>query len=91
LTALLWYLAAVNLAAFAAFGVDKQRALSGGWRIPERRLLGLAVAGGGVGAALGQRLFRHKTSKEPFASRLRLILAAQAIVAGLLATLLSRP
>lgn len=82
------YLAAVNLAAFAAFGLDKHRARTGGWRIPEARLLGLAAAGGGVGAAAAQRLFRHKTTKEPFASRLRLIFAAQAI-SGLLAAWIS--
>jgi uncharacterized membrane protein YsdA (DUF1294 family) len=77
------YLAAVNLATFAAFGVDKRAAERGDWRIPERRLLGLAAAGGGPGAAAAQRLFRHKTRKEPFASQLRLILAAQAIIAAL--------
>lgn len=76
------YLAVVNLTTFAAFGFDKRAAERGDWRIPERRLLSLAAAGGGLGAAAAQRLFRHKTRKEPFASRLRLILAAQAIAAG---------
>ena len=76
------YLVAVNLATFAAFGLDKRRAETGAWRIPERQLLGLAVAGGGAGAAAAQRLFRHKTTKEPFASRLRLILTVEVIVAG---------
>lgn len=80
--ALVAYLAAVNLAAFAAFALDKHRARTGGWRIPERRLLGLAAAGGGAGAAVAQRLLRHKTSKEPFASQLRLILAVQAVAGG---------
>lgn len=82
------YLAVVNGATFAAFAFDKRAAERGDWRIPERRLLGLAAAGGGVGAAAAQRLLRHKTRKEPFASRLRLILAMQAIVAGLALTLL---
>jgi uncharacterized membrane protein YsdA (DUF1294 family) len=76
------YLVAVNLAAFAAFGLDKRRALRGDWRIPERRLLGLAAVGGGAGAAAAQRVFRHKTVKEPFASLMRLILTIQAIAAG---------
>ena len=88
MTALVLYLAAVNLAAFAAFALDKRRAQTGGWRVPERRLLGLAAAGGGAGAAAAQSLFRHKTRKEPFASQLRLILAAQAIAAGLAVLLL---
>lgn len=77
------YLALINLLTFAAFGLDKRRAIGRARRIPERRLLGLAAAGGGPGAALARRLFRHKTVKEPFASRLRLILTLQAIAAGL--------
>jgi uncharacterized membrane protein YsdA (DUF1294 family) len=82
LPALVLYLLGVNLAAFTAFGVDKRRAEQGGWRIPEGRLLGLAAAGGGLGAAAARSLFRHKTAKEPFASRLRLILTVQAIAGG---------
>lgn len=82
-TALILYLAAVNLATFAAFGFDKRAAERGDRRVPERRLLSLAAAGGGPAAAAAQRLFRHKTRKEPFASRLRLILTIQAIAVGL--------
>jgi uncharacterized membrane protein YsdA (DUF1294 family) len=76
------YLVAINLATFAAFGLDKRRAEAGAWRIPERRLLGLAAAGGGLGAVAAQRVFRHKTRKEPFASSLRLIFAVEVIAAG---------
>lgn len=76
------YLVAINLATFAAFGLDKRRAEAGAWRIPERRLLGLAAAGGAPGAAAAQRVFRHKTLKEPFASWLRLILTVEVIAAG---------
>jgi len=76
------YLALINAASFLAFGLDKQRAIRGARRISERRLLGLAAAGGGLGAAAGQRLFQHKTRKVPFAGRLRLILAVQALLAA---------
>ena len=60
------YLAAINFAAFAAFGIDKTLAEAGAWRISEARLLGLAFVGGSPGAYAGRRLFRHKTRKQPF-------------------------
>ncbi len=61
LLALAAYLAAANLAAFAAFGVDKRRAKRGAWRIPERTLFLLAILGGSIGAFLGMYVFHHKT------------------------------
>ena len=78
------YLAAVNGLAFAVFGHDKRAAMAGGRRVPELRLLGLAMAGGSLGAICGQQLFRHKTRKQPFAALLYLILAAQAALAVVL-------
>ena len=39
----LFYLAGVNLAAFAAFGIDKRKAVRHRWRIPEATLLGLCL------------------------------------------------
>jgi len=76
----LFYLAAVNVLTFAAFFVDKRRAEQDDRRIPERALLALAGAGGTIGAILGQQALRHKTQKQPFASRLRMIV----LVHGLL-------
>ncbi len=81
---LLAYLLAVNLAAAAAFVIDKRRAERGGPRIAERRLLLLAAAGGWPGAQLARHLVRHKTRKEPFASLFRLIGVSQATALGLL-------
>ena len=65
-SAILLYLEAVNLAAFALFGIDKRRAKRRARRIPEAVLLGSVVLGGGVGALAGMRLFRHKTRKPRF-------------------------
>lgn len=79
------YLIAANVAAFAAFGYDKKRAITGQWRVAERDLLLLALLGGGAGAWLGRRVFRHKTRKTGFSAALRLIFAMQALLlAGLL-------
>ena len=60
------YLTAVNLAAFALYGIDKYKARRGLWRIPEAVLLFAAAAGGSAGALLGMRVFHHKTKKPRF-------------------------
>lgn len=76
-----FYLAVINLGTYAAFETDKQRAIAGGWRLPERLLLGLALFGGSIGAVAAQRRLRHKTLKQPFASELMMIVGLQAGVA----------
>lgn len=78
------FLLAMNLWTVLRFWQDKQRAVAGERRIPEADLLGLAAWGGTPGALLARRMFRHKTRKQPFSSRLLGIAALQAaIVAGL--------
>ena len=57
---------ALTIVTFAAFGIDKFRAQTHRWRIPERALLGLALAGGAFGALAGMLLFHHKTRKAYF-------------------------
>ena len=59
-------LAAVNLLAFALYGIDKLKAKKGAWRIPESTLLLVAFLGGSLGALLGMELFRHKTKHAKF-------------------------
>lgn len=75
LNSLLIYYAVMSLAAFAAFGLDKRRAVKGRWRIRERTLILLCLAGGMPGAAAGMRLFRHKTRKWYFTASLFLAAA----------------
>lgn len=48
------------------YGMDKSAARSGGPRTPEATLHIIALAGGWPGAVLAQRMFRHKTIKQPF-------------------------
>ncbi|MTD38034.1 DUF1294 domain-containing protein [Erwinia sp. CPCC 100877] len=62
------YLIIVNLFAFFAMYLDKQRAKKGKWRIPESELLFVGLIGGGLGGLLGQQLFHHKTRKLRFYS-----------------------
>lgn len=78
------YLGAVNLAAFLAFVWDKHCARHGRRRVPEKRLLTLAMAGGTLGAVTGQHGVRHKTCKEPFRTYLQLIAVAQVILVAAL-------
>lgn len=63
---LIIYLIVVNLAAFAMYGIDKQKAIRRQWRISEAMLISIAVLGGGIGAFLGMRIFRHKTRHMKF-------------------------
>lgn len=68
------YLIAVSVITFLFYGFDKYQARQNGTRIPEAVLHLLALAGGTIGALLGQILFRHKTKKWQF--RLVFILIA---------------
>jgi uncharacterized membrane protein YsdA (DUF1294 family) len=76
-SSLLAYFFVMNCAAFGAMGWDKHLARSGGRRIPEKTLLGLALLGGGVGAWLGMKQFRHKTKHVLFAYGLPVIAIAE--------------
>nr|WP_232301550.1 DUF1294 domain-containing protein [Altererythrobacter epoxidivorans] len=68
---------------FAAFGLDKSLAEGGRSRISEATLLNLSLIGGTAGAYAGRQVFRHKTRKQPFSSRLHTIAVLQVVAAGL--------
>ncbi len=74
------YLAAVNLAAFGAFALDKLKAVKNKWRIKVATLMGLAAMGGSVGALLGMYILRHKTRQACFTVGIPLILITQLTV-----------
>lgn len=73
---LLWLVAA-NCVGFVAMWSDKRRSEEGLWRIPESRLLGFALIGGSLGTLIAGQKFRHKTRKQPFRSRLFMIVMLQ--------------
>lgn len=79
---LLSYLVAANLAAFVMYGIDKRRAGRGMWRIPEARLLLIAVFGGSLGAWAGMYCFRHKTQHLKFKYGIPAILILQLALAA---------
>ena len=75
---------ALNLLAFAMFGIDKAKARVGAWRVAETTLLMLAFFGGTLGAYAGRAVFRHKTRKQPFNSNLFAIAVVQVLGLGAL-------
>ena len=77
---LLYAIIFINIITFFVYGMDKLKAVNHWWRIPEAVLLGLAVAGGSVGAYLGMQVFRHKTLKPLFRFGVPVILLVQAAV-----------
>ena len=53
--------------AFSLYALDKDRAKRGKWRIKERTLLLVSLAGGMIGGLCGMYLCRHKTKHRYFA------------------------
>ena len=80
------YILLANALAYAAFAIDKSRAIRAQARIPERSLLILASLGGWIGAKIAQHRLRHKTRKQPFGILLNLSVL---IIPGLIATAVS--
>ena len=80
---ILIYLAAVNLVAFFLYGIDKWKARHDKWRVTEARLIGIALAGGSIGAMLGMKVWHHKTQHKKFSFGLPFILILQ-IAAGVI-------
>lgn len=60
------YLITINVFTFFIYGIDKRKAIHHRFRIPEATLLLLAYIGGAYGAALGMKVWHHKTRKTKF-------------------------
>lgn len=75
----------INITAFTMMGIDKKRAKKHEWRIPEARLFGAALLGGGPGAVLGMYFFRHKTKHWYFVVGMPLIMILNFAIIYLLA------
>ena len=62
-TTMLTIVALINVCAFAAFGIDKRKAVLHKIRISEKALFTWAICFGGFGSLLGMYTFNHKTKK----------------------------
>ena len=71
------YIIIMNIIGFCLMGLDKHRARTRQWRIPEKVLFGAALLGGSAGAWAGMYAFRHKTRRWYFVVGMPLILAVQ--------------
>jgi uncharacterized membrane protein YsdA (DUF1294 family) len=75
------YILIVNIAGFSLMGIDKAKAKSHAWRIPEKTLFIASLIGGSVGTWAGMYFFHHKTKHWYFVIGMPLILAVQVAVA----------
>lgn len=66
---LLTVLIAINVISFLIYAVDKYKAKKGYWRIKETTLHLMSLIGGWPGAALAQKLLKHKNRKVAFQIR----------------------
>ena len=78
----IYYLIIINIIAFFLMGIDKKKAQTGAWRIPEKTLFLSAILGGSIGAIAGMQLFRHKTKHRKFVIRMPVILIVQILLAA---------
>ena len=72
------YLLIMNVAGFAAMGIDKYKAKMRKWRIPEKTLFGLSLLGGSAGTWAGMYAFHHKTKHWYFVVGIPAIILVQA-------------
>ena len=74
------WLVAINVISFAAFGIDKRKAVKEKQRISEKTILLSAFLMGAVGSGAGMLVFHHKTKKWKFRILVPLALAVNLAV-----------
>ncbi len=57
---------AASVVTYVIYAFDKTAAQRGQWRTKERTLHLFGIVGGWPGALIAQRVFRHKSNKQPF-------------------------
>ncbi|MBQ3504361.1 MAG: DUF1294 domain-containing protein [Oscillospiraceae bacterium] len=75
------YLSVINALGFLLMLVDKWKARTNRWRVPEATLMTVAALGGSIGSLAGMYLVRHKTKHLKFTVGIPLILAVQVVAA----------
>lgn len=73
-SSIILYLIIINAVGFLLMLADKRAAKKSAWRIPEARLMSIALSGGCFGVYAGMILFRHKTKHPKFSIGVPLIM-----------------
>ena len=68
---------ALTISAFALVGIDKAKAKTNRWRVPEKFFYFVAICFGSLGMLAGMHVFRHKTSKVSFQFVLAIVVLIQ--------------
>lgn len=77
------YVLFINILSFLLYGFDKLQAIRTSKeisRVPEVRLLSIALIGGSIGAILAMIIFRHKIKKFNFIWKYIVIVIAQLVI-----------
>ena len=77
---LLVYFLSISFYSAALTCTDKRLAVKGGRRIPEKKLFGAALLGGGAAMYITMRIIRHKTLHKRFMIGLPLIICVQTVL-----------
>jgi uncharacterized membrane protein YsdA (DUF1294 family) len=78
------YFIIINLVLLFVMKLDKNRAKHNRYRISEKTLWILALAGGAIGGTVGMQLFRHKTKHKAFMAGFPLLAIMDVIIAAIL-------
>lgn len=74
------YIITINLLGFTLMYIDKKRAKSGDWRIPEKNLWLIALLGGATGSTIGMFKFHHKNKHIQFKIGFPLLVCIQIFI-----------
>ena len=80
---MIYYLILINLVGILSMYLDKYFAKKNMYRISEKNLFIIAIAGGSIGSIIGMHKFRHKTKHKNFTMGLPIILVIQLFLLNL--------
>ena len=72
------YFSVMSVVTFILYGADKRKAENNKYRISEKVLLGISLAGGAFGGLVAMAVFRHKTRKLKFLAGVPVMAVIQA-------------